>query len=55
MSDAMYAELEAWAALEFRSVNGQIEYLLNRAIQDRKGKKKEGDQKMDEPKTDEGS
>ncbi|MFM7726743.1 MAG: Arc family DNA binding domain-containing protein [Flavobacteriales bacterium] len=26
--------LEAWAADEFRSVNGQIEYLLNKALSD---------------------
>ncbi len=26
--------LEGWAADEFRSVNGQIEYLLYRALQD---------------------
>jgi hypothetical protein len=25
---ALYAELEAWAQQEFRSVNGQIEFLL---------------------------
>jgi hypothetical protein len=28
----MYATLEKWAADEFRSVNGQIEYLLYQAI-----------------------
>lgn len=27
-----YKALELWAANEFRSVNGQIEYLLNHAI-----------------------
>ena len=34
---ALLAELEAWAQDEFRSVNGQIEYLLRQAIQKRKG------------------
>ncbi|GAB3540541.1 type II toxin-antitoxin system antitoxin [Spirosoma fluminis] len=29
-------ELERWAQEEFRSVNGQIEYLLNDAIRKRK-------------------
>lgn len=29
-------ELERWAQEEFRSVNGQIEYLLNDALQKRK-------------------
>ncbi len=32
------ADIEEWAASEFRSVNGQIEYLLTRAVQKRKGK-----------------
>ncbi|AUD04478.1 ribbon-helix-helix domain-containing protein [Spirosoma pollinicola] len=29
-------ELERWAQEEFRSVNGQIEYLLNDALQKRR-------------------
>jgi len=29
------AVLEQWAAQEFRSVNGQIEYLLDKAIKER--------------------
>jgi hypothetical protein len=32
----LWAELEAWAADELRSVNGQIEYLLRQAVQKRK-------------------
>ena len=28
----LWAELEAWAAQELRSVNGQIEYLLRDAV-----------------------
>lgn len=40
ISEEMYLELERWAGQEFRSVNGQIEYVLHRAIQERKGKKK---------------
>jgi len=34
---ALWKELEAWAADELRSVNGQIEYLLRQAVQRRKG------------------
>lgn len=30
---ALYAALERWAGDELRSVNGQIEYLLNQAVQ----------------------
>ena len=33
----LWAELEAWAQDELRSVNGQIEYLLRQALQKRKG------------------
>jgi len=33
----LWAELEAWAAAELRSVNGQIEYLLRQAVAKRKG------------------
>ena len=36
---ALWAELEAWAQDELRSVNGQIEYLLRQAVQKRKGNK----------------
>jgi hypothetical protein len=37
MDPALWAELEAWAQDEFRSVNGQIEYLLRQAVQKRRG------------------
>lgn len=32
----LWNELEAWAADELRSVNGQVEYLLRQAVQKRK-------------------
>jgi len=38
MSPALWAELEAWARDELRSVNGQIEYLLQQAACKRRGK-----------------
>ncbi|HLK31204.1 MAG TPA: hypothetical protein VKT28_21680 [Puia sp.] len=34
IEEATYKALEKWAADEFRSVNGQIEYLLNNALKD---------------------
>ena len=34
---ALWAELEAWAQEELRSVNGQIEYVLKQAVLKRKG------------------
>ena len=33
---ALWHELEAWAQDELRSVNGQIEYLLRKALRDAK-------------------
>jgi len=39
----LYQELEAWSQQEFRSVNGQIEYLLREAVRRR------GRQLPDEP------
>ncbi len=35
-----WRELERWAADEFRSVNGQIEYILHEAINRRRKKAK---------------
>ncbi len=32
----LWRDLEAWAADELRSVNGQVEYLLRQAVQKRK-------------------
>ena len=32
----LYAELKRWAADEFRSVNGQIEYVLRREVERRR-------------------
>lgn len=36
MDPALWADIEAWAQDELRSVNGQIEYLLRMAVQRRK-------------------
>ena len=38
VSPQVWAELESWAQAEFRSVNGQIEYILREALQRRKKK-----------------
>jgi len=39
---ALWADLEAWAQDELRSVNGQIEYLLKQAVAKRKGGTQKG-------------
>ncbi len=36
-------ELNVWASQEFRSVNGQIELILQRALNERRNKSKEKD------------
>ena len=40
LSKRIFEEISAWAEDDFRSLNGQIEYLLNEALSKRrKGKK----------------
>lgn len=41
LSAKLYAEIAAWAEDEFRSVNGQIEYLLTECVKKRRGRGKE--------------
>lgn len=35
LNPELWGELERWAAAEFRSVNGQIEYILHEAVRQR--------------------
>ena len=42
ISPELYEELRRWAEAEFRSVNGQIEFLLRQAVRERK--KSRGDE-----------
>ena len=41
LSPALYEELKVWADAEFRSVNGQIEFLLEKAVRAQRRKAKE--------------
>ena len=41
ISPSLWEELNRWAAQEFRSVNGQIEFILQQAV-DQKKKKNQG-------------
>ncbi len=36
LSKTLYGELAAWAEDDFRSINGQIEYLLTECVRQRK-------------------
>jgi len=40
LSPTLYKELAQWAEEDFRSINGQIEYLLTEAVRKRKRQKK---------------
>ena len=39
VSASLYKELSRWAEDEFRSINGQIEYLLTEAVKKRRNEK----------------
>jgi len=36
LSEKLYSQIAAWAEDDFRSVNGQIEYLLSECVRQRK-------------------
>ncbi len=36
LSEKLYADIAAWAEDDFRSINGQIEYLLTECVRQRK-------------------
>ena len=38
INPTLYNELEAWAQQDFRSVNGQIEFVLKEAVARRRGR-----------------
>jgi hypothetical protein len=43
INDELWNELNEWAEQEFRSVNGQIELILQRAVAERRKKKSKGE------------
>jgi len=45
LSSSLWKELAAWAEDDFRSINGQIEYLLNECVKQRKKSYKKQDEK----------
>ena len=47
ISPELYEELRRWADAEFRSVNGQIEFLLREAVRRRRGQNKKGSRDAD--------
>ena len=49
LSEKLYADIAAWAEDDFRSVNGQIEYLLSECVRQRKKDGKYVGQDIDVP------
>ncbi len=49
LSEKLYNALAAWAEDDFRSVNGQIEYLLTECVKQRKKNGKYVSDEIDKP------
>ena len=49
LSAKLYSEIAAWAEDDFRSVNGQIEYLLSECVRQRKKNGKYVSEELDKP------
>ena len=49
LSEKLYADIAAWAEADFRSVNGQIEYLLSECVRQRKKDGKYVSEEIDVP------
>ena len=49
LSKTLYDQLASWVEDDFRSVNGQIEYLLTECVKQRKKNGKYVSDTMDEP------
>ncbi len=54
LNPEIYKKLEKWAADEFRSANGQIEWIIDKALKD-SGRMKKNDPDLDEIDESEGS
>ena len=49
LSTKLYAAISAWAEDDFRSLNGQIEYLLTECVRQRKKNGKYVGEEIDKP------
>ena len=49
ISEKLYAQIASWAEDDFRSVNGQIEYLLTECVRQRKKNGRYVSDHLDEP------
>jgi hypothetical protein len=48
VSEKLYEEIASWAEDDFRSINGQIEYLLTQCVKQRKKDGKYVPEKLDQ-------
>ncbi len=48
LSAQLYKEIAAWAESDFRSLNGQIEFLLTECVRWRKRTASDGEEKSDD-------
>lgn len=49
ISKQLFDDLSSWANDDFRSINGQIEYILHECVKQRKKNGKYVSEKLDEP------
>nr|WP_298573051.1 PTS ascorbate transporter subunit IIC [uncultured Mogibacterium sp.] len=49
ISDKLFQDIQAWAEDDFRSVNGQIEYLLSECVRQRRKNGKYVGEEIDKP------
>ena len=49
LNSKLYEDLASWAEDDFRSINGQIEYLLTECVKQRKKDGKYVSEEMDKP------
>lgn len=49
LSEKLYADIATWAEDDFRSINGQIEYLLSECVRQRKKDGKYVSEEIDVP------
>ncbi len=49
LSEKLYNEIASWAEDDFRSINGQIEYLLTECVRQRKKNGKYVSDEIDKP------
>jgi len=49
LSEKLYNSIASWAEDDFRSINGQIEYLLTECVRQRKKNGKYVSETLDEP------